>query len=125
MLGGNAEWKRAARGLGLRWQGEKLHDPPPLTENPISEGGKWMNGKRDALDWSGVRTIPGFAFGTEIGGDRPESGKYDDSTALLSGAWGPDQTAQATVQRTNKDDDHIDLELRPAKQPLASQRYRI
>src|SRR5579863_9874268 len=40
----------------------------PLTENPISEGGNRINGKKDALDWTDVRTISGFAFGTELGG---------------------------------------------------------
>jgi len=43
----------------------------PLTEDPISEGGKWINGKKDGVDWANVRTTPGFAFGTEIGGTRP------------------------------------------------------
>ena len=55
----------------------------PLTENPISEGGKWINGKKDGVDWTDVRTTPGLAFGTEIGGNRPELEKYDDATALL------------------------------------------
>src|SRR5262245_13499174 len=79
----------------------------PLAENPISEGGKWVNGKKDAFDWTDVRTIPGFAFGTEIGGNRPELEKYDDSTSLLMGTWGPNQTAQATVRRVNKDNDNV------------------
>src|SRR5512135_3464606 len=34
-------------------------------ENPISESGAWANGEADGLDWANVRTIPGFAFGTE------------------------------------------------------------
>lgn len=101
----------------------------PLTENPISEGGNWINGKKDALDWTDVRTTPGFAFGTEIGGDRPELQKYDDSTALLTGAWGPDQTAQATVHRTNKDDDHIyqevELRLRSRLAPHNATGYEV
>jgi len=101
----------------------------PLTENPISEGGNWINGKKDALDWTDVRTTPGFAFGTELGGDRPELQKYDDSTALLTGAWGPDQTAQATVHRTNKDDDHIyqevELRLRSRLAPHNATGYEV
>src|ERR1700729_3247334 len=52
----------------------------PLTENPISEGGKWINGQKDGVDWTDVRTTPGLAFGTEIGGNRRELEKYDDST---------------------------------------------
>jgi len=36
-------------------------------ENPISEGGQWLNGQTDGIDWTDIRTTPGFAFGTEIG----------------------------------------------------------
>lgn len=101
----------------------------PLTENPISEGGHWTNGKKDGLDWTDVRTTPGFAFGTEFGGDRPELQKYDDSTALLTGAWGPDQTAQATVHRTNKDDDgvyqEVELRLRSRLAPHNATGYEV
>ena len=57
----------------------------PHAKNPISEGGKWVSGKKHGLDWADVAVIPGFAFGTEIGGNRPELEKYDDSTALLTG----------------------------------------
>jgi hypothetical protein len=68
----------------------------PLTENPISEGGAWINGKANGLDWADVRTTPGLAFGTESG-----TSGYDDSTALLAGDWGPDQTVEATVHSVN------------------------
>ena len=83
-------------------------------ENPIREGGKWISGKKAGLDWADVRVLPGFAYGLEIGGNRPAREKYDDSTALLTGKWGPDQTAEATVHRTNKDDDNAyeEVELR-------------
>ena len=101
----------------------------PLTENPISEGGRWLNGAKDALDWTDVRTTPGFAFGTEIGGVRPERQKYDDSAALLTGHWGPDQTAQATVHRINKDDDRIyqevELRLRSTLSPHNATGYEV
>jgi hypothetical protein len=63
-----------------------------LTENPISEGGNWINGKAVGLDWANVQTTPGLAFGTETG-----SGGYDDSTALLTGSWGADQHVKATI----------------------------
>ena len=98
-------------------------------ENPISEGGHWTNGKKDGLDWADVRTTPGFAFGTEIGGDRPALEKYDDSTALLRGPWAPNQTAQATVHRTNKDDDNVyqevELRLRSSLSPHNATGYEV
>jgi hypothetical protein len=89
----------------------------PLAENPISEGGNWINGQAAGLDWSNVRTTPGLAFGTEPGGARPAPQKYDDSAALLTGAWGPDQAAQATVHASNQNDgvyEEVELRLRSA-----------
>lgn len=81
----------------------------PLTENPISEGGRWINGKTVGLDWANVSTTPGLAIGTESG-----SGGYDDSTALLTGTWGADQWAQATVYTVsqNRGDIFEEVEIR-------------
>src|SRR5208283_4584152 len=92
----------------------------PLAEGLLSEGGKWANGRKDGLDWADVRTTPGVAFGTEYGGTRPAPQKYDDSTALLAGAWGPDQTAEATVRAVNPNDkihEEVELRLRSALSP--------
>lgn len=71
---------------------------PPAPENPISEQSKWINGKANALDWQNVRTTAGFAFGTQTGFNG-----FDDSTALLTGPWGPNQTAQATIHIVAQD----------------------
>ncbi|MEO5954803.1 MAG: hypothetical protein ABIR36_03800, partial [Nitrospiraceae bacterium] len=60
------------------------------TEDPISEGGSWINGQADGLDWKNARTIPGLAFGTQTG-----SNNLDDTVALLTGTWQPDQTVEA------------------------------
>jgi len=99
-------------------------------ENPISEGGTWRNGRTDGLDWTDVRTIPGFAFGTEIGGNRPNPQKYDDSTALLKGTWGPNQTVQATVRSVNPNQDgkvweEVELRLRSSISPHNCTGYEI
>jgi hypothetical protein len=64
----------------------------PGTENPISEGGKWINGKTVGLDWGDISTTPGLAVG------QSGAARYADATALLTGTWGPDQSAEATVQ---------------------------
>jgi hypothetical protein len=69
----------------------------PLTENPISEGGKWITGKAFGLDWSDVATQPGLAFGTQTG-----SGGYNDSLAILNGNWSADQSGTATVHSVNQ-----------------------
>ena len=35
-------------------------------ENPISEGGKWINGGTTGRDRGNVQAIPGLAFGTTV-----------------------------------------------------------
>jgi len=100
----------------------------PLTEDPISEGGKWASGRKDGLDWANVRTTSGFAFGTEPGGRRPAPQEYDDSTALLTGSWGPNQTAQATVHARNPDvkiNEEVELRLRSNLSPHRATGYEI
>jgi len=80
-----------------------------LAESPISEHGLWESG-RAAFDWADVSTIPGRAFGLESG----VTG-YDDATALLTGTWGPDQTAEATVFTSHQNDklwEEVELRLR-------------
>src|SRR2546428_4389000 len=89
-----AVWPLATRGLSLLPAPAPAGTHGPYTtnfsraENPISEGGRWLNGQTDGLDWTDVRTTPGFAFGTEIGGKRPAPPIYHDSTGLLKGNWG-------------------------------------
>ena len=81
-----------------------------VTENPISENGKWVNGKVIGLDWANVRTTPGLAFGTETG-----KVTYDDSTAVLAGTWRANQMAQArvhTVNQTSMVYEEVELRLR-------------
>ena len=63
------------------------------TENPISEGGIWINGEATGIDWNNVATTPGHAIGTSSGAGPG----YDDSTAILTGSWGAVQSAQASV----------------------------
>ena len=82
----------------------------PLTEYPISEKSRWINGKMAGLDWANVRTTPGLAFGTET-----DKAKYDDSTAILAGTWGANQMAQAQVHTVNQDSriyEEVELRLR-------------
>jgi len=129
-------WPRATRFVSLLAApaAAETHGPYTTTfsraENPISEGGKWLNGQTDGLDWTDVRTTPGFAFGTEIGGNRPDPQKYDDSTALLKGAWGPNQTVQATVQSVHPNQDgkvweEVELRLRSSISPHHCTGYEI
>ena len=68
----------------------------PLTENPISESGKWING--GVAGWLNVRTTPGHVFGSGMSSGCPDnSASCNDPTAVLSGTWGANQTVQGTV----------------------------
>lgn len=95
----------------------------PLTENPISEGGNWINGKAFGLDWADIATTPGLAFGLESG-----SHGYDDATALLTGSWRPDQTAEATVRSVHQNDniyEEVELRLRSSLSAHRATGYEI
>lgn len=95
----------------------------PLTENPISESGNWINGQAAGIDWANVRTTTGLAFGTETG-----DVNYDDSTALLTGTWGPDQTVQATVHTVNQNDnvwEEVEIRLRSSISAHVNTGYEI
>jgi hypothetical protein len=63
----------------------------PLTESPISEGGSWVNGSNNGLDWGYISTTAGQTH------THPGPAPYADATALLTGTWRPDQMAIATV----------------------------
>lgn len=96
----------AARALALTYS-----TAFPATENPISQGGIWVNGLATGLVWSDVRTTPGLAFGTQSG-----SGGTNDSTAILTGSWGATQTctgiAHVTNQQTGNIFEEIEFRLR-------------
>ena len=83
----------------------------PATENPISQGGMWLNGGANGLNWGNVQTTPGLAFGTTISGGPP----YNDSVAALTGTWGANQTACGTVYTVNQNDsvyEEVEIHLR-------------
>ena len=72
----------------------------PATENPISESGNWINGGTTGLEWGNVQSTPGLAFGAMVNGGTVVNGTpstFDDCTAVLTGTWGSNQTAQGTV----------------------------
>jgi hypothetical protein len=99
----------------------------PLTESPISENGNWENGKTIGLDWADVATVPGHAFGLEFGlGSGSKA--YDDAAALLTGNWGPNQTAQATVYSVHQNDsiyEEVELRLRSSLSAHIATGYEI
>ena len=94
----------------------------PLTENPISEGGNWINGQTTGLDWHDMSTTPGLAIGHQSGSS------YTDGTALLTGTWGPNQTVEAVVHAINPKDScyqEVEMRLRSALTPHSCTGYEI
>jgi hypothetical protein len=92
-------------------------------ENPLSEDGAWATGQTLGRDWSDVAVASGFAYGLESG-----TRGYDDSVALLTGDWGPDQTIEATVHTANQNDaifEEVELRLRSVLAPHRSTGYEI
>jgi hypothetical protein len=65
----------------------------PLTENPISEGGKWVGGQSAGGNlWGNVQTNGTMAFGVS------EPTQFGDPTAILTGTWAATQTVSGTVK---------------------------
>jgi hypothetical protein len=94
----------------------------PLTENPISEGGRWINGGTVGLDWTDISTTPGLAVGHEV------NGNASDATAVLTGSWAANQYAQATVfwsPDPREPVPEVELRLRSAITAHVSRGYEI
>lgn len=96
-----------------------------VDEDPISEGGIWLNGRDDALDFANILTRDGLARGEVIpmviAERRPEQGDeieapegdYNDPTAILKGRWGKNQHAKARVfSRNQTAERYHEVELR-------------
>ena len=101
--------------------GEHLYSTTfPLTENPLSEGGAWLEGSDGGSSiwaghlrygwrlWGDVETSQGIAHGVD------EPTEFGDPTAILTGTWGPTQTATATVRVSKLPTGHCchEVELR-------------
>lgn len=95
-----------------------------LNELPCTENGNWTNGKANGLDWADVQSTGGLACGTQSG-----SAGYDDSTAVLTGTWGADQSAQAMVYSTNQQTgtiyEEVELRLRSTISARRNTGYEI
>jgi hypothetical protein len=93
-----------------------------LDENPISEDGKWSNGRKDGIDWYNVITKNGVAYGDVTKGD------YTDPTALLKGEWGKNQKVKARVfsrNQTAKYCQEVEIRLRSTLSPHRCTGYEV
>jgi hypothetical protein len=115
-------------------------------EDPLSDGGMWLNGGTDGLDWVDVIAKNGVAYGSrsrmkvaerrvEQGNLEPASGEdalpegdYDDPTAVLAGEWGKNQHAKATVFSRNPTDEYfqeVEIRLRSTMTPHSCTGYEV
>jgi hypothetical protein len=93
-----------------------------LDEDPISEGGKWINGRKDGIDWYNVITKNGVAHGEVT------EGEYTDPTALLTGKWGKNQKVKARVFSRNQTDKYyqeVEIRLRSSLSPHRCTGYEV
>lgn len=67
-------------------------------ENPMSQGGAWLQGGADGLDWKNIRTSSGVMNGE----DAPVA--FSDPHAVLKGNWGINQYASAVAYCFSPDD---------------------
>jgi hypothetical protein len=114
----------------------------PLDENPVSEDGMWLNGKKDAIDFTDCVTSNGIIHGApsrmnvlekraEQGnadhGEGP-AGDYDDPTAILTGEWGPNQHARGVAHVENPTEEwfqEVQIRLRSTLAPHRITGYEI
>jgi len=114
-------------------------------ETPISEGGIWLNGKRDGIDWADVLMRDGRVYGEvtrmmakerrveqEVLGAGAAAGAvegdYDDPTAVLTGSWGRDQYGRARVFSKNQTDKYfqeVEIRLRSSIKPHWCDGYEV
>ncbi len=118
----------------------------PLDEDPISEGGLWLNAGTDGIDWCDIVTGNGVAFGevTRMGvaerrfeqgnldatsaAEAAPVGDYDDPTAVLSGEWGRNQFVRARVFSRNQTADYfqeVEIRLRSSISPHRCTGYEV
>jgi hypothetical protein len=112
----------------------------PADEDPISEGGIWLNGRKDGIDWANIQTKNGLAYGETISlkvserraeqGDDIDVpvGDYNDPEAILAGVWGRNQHVKAVVFSRNQTDKYyqeVELRLRSTLVPHGIPGYEV
>jgi len=127
---------RGPRGASVRSYSTSFR----LDEDPISEGGLWINGRKEGIDYADVVTERGVVHGGKVRmsvaerraeqGDVVENpvGDYDDPTAVLAGPWGKNQHARATVFSRNQTEEYfqeVEIRLRSAITPHRCTGYEV
>ena len=102
------------------------------SENPISEKGRWVNGKLSAVDWQNCEVSSGSIHG-DTNGTNSNACMADinctDPTCLLTGTWGPDQditvVVKNSVPHTHPDSEEAECRLRTRFSPHRHVGYEL
>jgi hypothetical protein len=115
-------------------------------EDPLSEGGIWVNGKTDGIDWVDIVVRNGVAYGgasrmavaerrlqqgnlgPTAAAEAAAEGDYDDPTAVLGGVWGRNQHGKARVFSRNQTEGYfqeVEIRLRSAIVPHSCTGYEV
>lgn len=87
----------------------------PATENPISQGGKWINGGTTGIDWANIQTglasdgVTHIAMGT--GPANTGATVYADPNNILAGTWPNDQQIVGVVYSSAPSPFYKEVEL--------------
>lgn len=87
--------------MGMRFtrQRQRYVTTFQTTENPLSDGGRWVNGAADALNWNNVRATSTLgAYGTQSTVNGATGPPYNDSVSQLLPATGVGWSANQEVQ---------------------------
>ena len=116
-------------------------------EHPVSEGGIWINGLAEGIDWADCVVSNGrihggptrmnqaekraeqatLGAGTDDADAAPE-GDYDDPTAVIRGEWGRNQYGKGIVAADNPTDEwfqEVEIRLRTVIEPNWCRGYEI
>ena len=116
-------------------------------EDPLSEGGIWVQGRTHGIDWVDVKSTGGVAIGEVsrapfVNTDRErqpsdfteeqlqaihhDDADYDDPTAVLGGKWGRNQHGRARVFSRNPTDEYWqEVEIRLRSVDRAPRMHRL
>jgi hypothetical protein len=116
-------------------------------EDPVSEGGIWVNGLKEGIDWADCVVSNGRIHGgptrmnqaekraeqATLGAgtgdaDAAPEGDYDDPTAVIRGEWGSNQYGKGVVVADNPTDEwfqEVEIRLRTVIEPNWCRGYEI
>lgn len=92
-------------------------------EDPVSQGGIWVNGETDGVNWSDVAITNGIAHG------RHNGVQFRDPTAILIGDWPSDQEAEGVITGVDTQGalcgQEVEIRLRSLVSPGVNRGYEI